>query len=283
MMKRLCYYTILMAVILLTASCSSSKRATKMPMVGNMSGVEYMEKVIGKTPEWNSLSAKASFNLGMGKKGDTHVNGTLRIRRGEVIQLSISPVLGIEVARLEVSPEGLLIVDRFNKRFVRASFGQVSELLHVNLNFHILQSLFLNELFLPGKTSLKSEDISSFLLTTDGNQASLQTKGFKKINYEFLTSTEKGLLEHTHIKLRGTDYGLDWDYTDFDDLHGRMFPKKTRITLQGVDDPYYLHFKLSRMAVEGKWDSHTQLSSRYKEINLQDLLKVLLNLPALAN
>ena len=277
-MKKYFYYMALAAVILLTASCSSTKHSSKLPMVGNLTGVEYMEKVIASAPQWNSFSAKTSLELGMGSKGKTRVNATLRIRRDEVIQLSVAPMLGIEVARLELAPDGFLLVDRLHKRFVKASFTEISELLHVQLDFHVLQSLFLNELFLPSKKTLTATDIPSFLLSTQGSQAVIQTKRSQKIHYEFLTSTNQGLLEQTTVSLRNTPYALNWKYADFSDLEGRLFPSKAHVGLQGVNEPYFLNLKYSRMSVDGKWESHTKLSSRYKEIELQELIKVLLNL-----
>ena len=277
-MKKYFYYITLVAVILLTASCSSTKRVSKLPMVGSLTGVEYMEKVITAAPQWNSFSAKTSLELGMGSKGKTRVNATLRIRRDEVIQLSVAPMLGIEVARLELAPDGFLLVDRLHKRFVKASFAEVSELLHVKLDFHVLQSLFLNELFLSSKKVLSSTDIPSFMLSIQGSQAVIQTKGSQKIHYEFLTSARQGWLEQTTISLRNTPYALNWKYADFSDLDGRMFPTKAHVGLQGVSEAYFLNMKFSRMSVDGKWESRTKLSSRYKEIELHELIKVLLNL-----
>ncbi len=278
MIKKINYSLLVVLVVLLAASCSSSKQASKAPMVGNLTGTEYLEKFLTSAPQWSSLSSKASFDLGLGGKGNMHVSGTFRIRRGEVVQFSIAPVLGIEVARMELTPKGMLLVDRINKRYVRASFKEVSELLHMDVNFHILQSLFLNEVFLSNKTELGRDDLSSFGLSMQGNQVAIQPKGMKRIHCQFLTSAEQGLLEHTLLTLQGTKYRLNWDYTDFTDLRGRLFPKKTNVSLHGMSKPYYLNLKLSRLSLDGKWDSYTELSARYEKIELKELLKVLLKL-----
>lgn len=277
-MKKYIFYIQLFALIVIMASCSSTKRASKMPMVGNLSGTEYVEKVISSVPDWNSLSGKTSLELNLGKKERTRVNASLRIHRGDVIQLSVTPVLGIEVARLELTQQGLLLVDRMNKRFVRASFAEVSRLLHVNLDFHILQSLFLNELFLPGKDALEADDVASFMLTMEGGQAKLQPKKMKRVDYQFFTSTQNGSLEKTIVALKGTRYALDWKYSDFTNLEGRLFPRRTNISLRGTTDEYGLNLKMSRLSVDGKWNGRTQLSSKYREISLEEILKVLLKL-----
>lgn len=278
MMKKIAYYISLVVLVGFMAACSSTKKVGKLPNVGDMSGTEYMEKLVTSAPHWENLSGKASVELVLGKKGSTRVNGSLKIFRGEAIQLSVAPVLGIEVARLEITPEGLLIVDRVHKRFVQASFVEVSNLLQVELNFNILQSLFLNEIFLPGKMNLSSDDVSSFTLDVTPSHAVLQPKGRKKIGYQFLTSTQNGQLEHTRIGLRSTSFSLNWDYSDFTNLSGQSFPQRIKVNLMGLTDPYALNFKLSHLTVGNQWKGKTTLSSRYQEIKLQELIKALLKL-----
>lgn len=277
-MKKYIKYILLITVVAFMASCSTSRRASKMPMVGGLRGTDYVEKVITSTPQWDNLSGKTSLELLMGKKGKTKVNASLRIRRDEAIQLSVTPVLGIEVARLELTPQGLLLVDRMNKRFVRASFTEVSQLLHVDLNFHILQSLFLNELFLPGKKTLGIEDVPSFSLVSDGQEVQLKPKRIKRVNYQFFTSPDNGALEKTVIGLKSTKFSLDWQYEDFVTLKERLFPRKMNITVKGISENYGLRLKMSRLSTDSKWNAHTNISSKYHEIALEEILKVLLKL-----
>lgn len=278
MMKRIAFYFLLGTMVALMASCSSSRKGTRLPRVGELSGTEYMEKLIDAAPHWDNLSGKASVELVLGQKGSTRVNGSLKIRRGEAIQLSVAPVLGIEVARVELTPEGILVVDRVHKRFVKASFAEVSDLLHVKLNFNILQALFMNEIFLPGKMKLDLADVSAFTLETTSSHAILQPRGRNRISYQFLTSATNGLLEHTRIGLRGTGFSLNWNYSDFMNLEGRRFPQHTNVSLVGLPDAYALNFKLSRLSVDSRWKGKTTLSARYEEIELQELLKALLKL-----
>lgn len=278
MMRRLYKYLLLAVVVAFMASCSSVRRTQKMPMVGELSGTEFVEKVISSSTAWNSVAGKASLELQLGEKEKTRVNASLKIRRGEVIQLSVTPVLGIEVARLELTPQGLLLVDRMNKRFVKASFTEVSQLLHVDVNFHILQSLFMNELFLPGRTSLTADDVSSFRLSAADARVRLQPKKMKKVSYQFFASPLNGALEQTILGLKGTEFALDWEYGDFTELEGRLFPKRTTINLRGASETYALRLKMSRLSADGKWSGQTKLSSRYKEIPLREILKVLFKL-----
>lgn len=159
MKHRVLSYLTVVAAILLMASCASRRSLERSPMVGGLTGEAYVEKVIAAAPEWKSVTGKVALNLDMGDKGKAKVNATVRIRKGEVIQFSVAPLLGIEVARMEITPEGLLLIDRMNKRYVEVSYAMLSGLANMELSFGVLQSLFLNELFLPGKNVLDADDV----------------------------------------------------------------------------------------------------------------------------
>lgn len=123
--------------------------------------------MIELSPSWKTVSGKVALTLNMEGQKDAKVSATLRLKRGESIQLLVAPLLGIEVARLEITPDGLLAVDRLNKRYVNVSFEELSRLANTDLSFNILQSLFLNELFLPGKVQLDVSDAKSFRISLE--------------------------------------------------------------------------------------------------------------------
>ena len=144
------------------ASCSATKSIKKSHSIEGMTETEFVENVLENAGGWKALTAKMSLSLDWEGRGETKVSGTLRIKKGEVVQLSIAPLLGIEVARAEISPDGILVIARMNKRYVEVSFAEVKALAKADLDFHTLQALFLNELFLPGKGDLTARDASSF-------------------------------------------------------------------------------------------------------------------------
>ena len=159
MTKRISYLLMTVLMVALLASCSATKSIKTSHSIEGMTEKEFVEHVIDNAGGWHALTAKMALSVDLGK-GTTKVNGTLRIKKGEVIQMSIAPFLGIEVARAEISPDGILVIDRMNKRYVEVSFAEVEALAKTNLDFHTLQALFLNELFLPGKGDLTARDAS---------------------------------------------------------------------------------------------------------------------------
>ena len=91
------------------ASCSTSRSTVKLPEVGGLTGQAYMEKVIEQAPQWKSLSGKVALTLNLGSQGNTKVSATMRLMRDQSIRFTVAPLLGIEMARLEISPDGVLL------------------------------------------------------------------------------------------------------------------------------------------------------------------------------
>ena len=273
-MKRLIYWIYVVCLIVLASSCGSLRHTERAPMIGGLKGEEYQEKVISSLPHWNYVTGKVALNLNTGSSKNTKLSATLRMKKGEVIQLSVAPLLGIEVARLEISPERILAVDRLHKQYVEVSFEDLNRMANLNLSFNVLQSLFMNEIFLPGKETVEVSDLHRFRMTSEGNYALWKVKDTKKLAYSFRTTADKGWLENTSVALSGTPYALNWTYGEFGKLGAAYFPQHILAELMGSGKTYSLDMKLSRMSVGEDWETRTSLSSKYKKIELATLLKM---------
>ena len=263
-------------MVVLLASCSATKSLKKSHSIEGMTETEFVESVIENVGGWRVLTAKMSLSLDLEGKGVTKVSGTLRIKKGEVIQMSIAPLLGIEVARAEISPNGILVIDRMNKRYVEVSFAEVKALAKADLDFHILQALFLNELFLPGKDDLTARDASSFRVEPETEGVWLNVKRAKRFGYHFLTEAPEALLKESYIGLNGTPYGLRWKYDDFRTLERKQFPVDMKLAFEGGKKPVEAVLALSRLSTNGDWEAHTEVSKKYEKVELEEILKILL-------
>ena len=276
MTKRIFQIFGVVLIVVLLASCSTTKSIKKAHSIEGMTEMEFVESVIENAGGWKALTAKMSLSLDLEGKGVTKVSGTLRIKKGEVIQMSIAPLLGIEVARAEISPNGILVIDRMNKRYVEVSFAEVKALAKADLGFHTLQALFLNELFLPGKDDLTVRDASSFKVEPEAEGVWLNVKRAKRFGYHFLTEAPEALLKESYIGLNGTPYGLRWKYDDFRALERKQFPVDMKLAFEGGKKSVKAALALSRLSTNGDWEARTEVSKKYEKVELEEILKLLL-------
>lgn len=93
--------------------------------------------------------------------------GALRMRRDQVIRLQIFiPYIGTEAARIEFTPDYVLVVDRLHKQYVKGDYNQLDFLRNNGLSFYSLQALFWNQLMLPGTNRVSEGDLANSTLTS---------------------------------------------------------------------------------------------------------------------
>ena len=262
-------------VILLMGGCSSVRKVEKTSPSVRLSAETYARKLIESESAWDAISGKATLFLEVGGERSKKIAANVRIERGNMIRFSVAPLLGIEAMRLEISSDGVLLLDRLHKQYARVSFDEIGRLLQIDLDFQTFQSLFLNELFLPGKTNLQVSDLNKFRITENGRDIWLETDAARYMDFGFLISGDSGLLEKCCIGVRKTSCFLNWDYAAFEELDGKLFPRHMVLLTEGSGKMLRLDLSYSRLSAAEAVGKRTAVPSRYAEIELRDLLKKL--------
>ena len=181
-------------LVLTLASCHSSKKAMKdksdktKPTTTITTPTTSTKKPDRQEPDLNKMKVAVGTNftskvrVTITQEGkDVTTNGNLRMRYGDVIQLTlVDPVLGIaEIGRLELSPDKVLIIDRVNKRYVDTNYEEFSALKSRNIDFNTIQEFFWQEAkkgdkfayTIPAKKDIKLD----LRLSNKGNNANWET------------------------------------------------------------------------------------------------------------
>ena len=141
-MKRFVY---LLLVVVVLAGCKSSKRLATSET---------------KAPVSSYLASKLQLTIPNKKGGSMSVGGTMKMKTHERVQVSLlMPILRTEVARIEITPDEVLLVDRMNRRFVRATKEELKGMLPKNAEFSRLEKILMDASLPGGKTELTGKDI----------------------------------------------------------------------------------------------------------------------------
>lgn len=232
----------------------------------------YVSKVAALQVNRPCITASAKVSLqGMGK--DLNVSGQLRMKRDDVVRLSLR-ALGFEVAVLEFTPQDVLMVDRINKQYVRAAYSEVSFLRQANLDFYALQSLFWNELFVPGQRKLNAQT-AHFHLSHKGAQTLLTLTDTPKLAYTFYTNEEAVRIDELQVKGRnaGDKGSFCWTYAGFREFAGRHFPTQMQMQVSGTGKDMGLSLTLSNLKNDTDWNTRTTVSAKYTRRSVNEVLK----------
>lgn len=229
-----------------------------------------------------TISSKIKFNIKTGSK-DITVPGTLRMKKDDVIRLHLQiPILGSEAGRLEFTKDYVLILDRIHKEYIKADYNQVEFLKRNGLTFHSLQALFWNQLFMPGKESLTIDDMKDFDMDLPSGAITLK-KG--KMTYSWQTNSQ-ALIEKTSVvysSAKDGDTKVDVGYSDFLPLGVKQFPSEISIdmntgSLKGKKKNIQVNLTLNNPSTDGKWETRTEVSKKFKQVSVEDVLGRLMNL-----
>ncbi len=132
-------YALMMLLALLMVGCRSSKNSES-------ASKDDIEKVTGKeaTPVADAISAKLKLKMEMDDKSIS-CGGTYRLLRDDVVQINLTytvVLVNVNVGTLEITRDSILILDRMNKRYCRASFQEMYQLRSAGIDFGVLQSFF---------------------------------------------------------------------------------------------------------------------------------------------
>jgi hypothetical protein len=222
-----------------------------------------------------------SGNLRFGvKPGINHGNITtdaqLRIVKNEMIQLSLRiPILGTEAARINISPQQVLIVDRINKMYFAESMENLKNHFPFDFDFYSLQSLFTNQLFIAGKQELTPYDYTSFDYWEDEFSATLNQIDSRGIAYDFTSDYSHRILK-TEVYKSNKEVDMNWDYSDFGRTsNNRLFPMKMNMTLTIPNDSISLNLNFSNVDIDASFELKTDIPRKYEQINLNQAVKLI--------
>ena len=92
---------------------------------------------------YDYLNARLVINFRKEGGNSNNLRGWLRMKKDSMIWLSIIPAMGIEVARAEVTPDSLKMINRMNKTYFSGNYRLLDSLLHTSLDYDVVQALLM--------------------------------------------------------------------------------------------------------------------------------------------
>jgi hypothetical protein len=224
--------------------------------------------------EYRTLSARLHIELAAGAEKSFSSRAGLKILRDRTLQISIQPLAGIEVMRIEFSPDSVKVLDRMNKRYLADSFENLRGDMPPALNFYNLQALFTNRIFLPDETAWTDSAFARFRCepATHGEGYIFRTQDAHGLDYLFTSSGET--LSATEIA--GASHTLHLDYASFSSVgeSGQPFPTEIRAEWRvGDENGGSLAIRYSHIDIDRPLDIRFDVPKNCERVGLLQILK----------
>lgn len=256
---------------------SKTEQKTESSHKGALSD-EIVPKMVANNAKAGYVTAKMKFAVsGMGK--DLSVGGSIKMKRDDVIQLSLVAFGFIEAGKMEFTKDYVLVIDRLNKRYIKVPYEKVDFLASSHLDFNVLQSLFWNELFVPGKTAPSGDDFTA-VKSSDNTSVTLSHKD-NAFAYTFVAGLADYLIRQVTVTSASGNANaakVDWKYSDFTAYNGHSYPGQIAIDVTGLKQPMNVTMRFSRIDNNSDWETRVKVNSGYRQMDLNDLLKMITKL-----
>jgi hypothetical protein len=263
---------VLLILILFTAiSCKTARKTIKSPL--KEYGADFLFAKLKENElkfEW--FSAKFNLDLIIDKK-KTSVTGQVRMKKDSAIWITLSPALGIEMARLLITNDSVKFINRINKTYFAGDYTKVNVFLDANIDYDVFQTLLLgNDLtyYEDGKFRA-SYDSKEYHLVTAGRQKLkkyVKTRDDEERIYiqNIFLDPETFKITQMKIKeLRKENKKLDAFYSDFQKVSEQLFPFRILYNLL-ADKPIQVDLNYSKIAIDQTQEFPFKISGKYARI-----------------
>lgn len=241
--KNFSFIFILLAFLVLTG-CKSKELITSKKLANKKhlpELVNYMEKN-QFSASW--LSMKASIDFSRNNK-NTGFKANIILKKDSMIWVSITPLIGVEVARIVFSPDSVKMVNRIEKNYFIGTFTYINTLLNTDLDYFTLQSLLLgNNLNLDENEKLKASIDDGYFLLSGVRKRKLR-KSMEKDEYKDKKEDERifsAWIDPVTYKITKqsfvdfeTDNYLEVNYKSFKQVENQLFPHNTTLKIEGLE------------------------------------------------
>jgi len=235
----------------------------------------FLQQVTDNAQHARFITSKIKFSVEVGNQQMT-LTGNLKMKRDDVIRLQLMAFGFVEAGRLEFTPEYVMIIDRINKQYLKVPYSHLDFLRNSNIDFYVLQSLFWNELFQPGKARLADSHLNTFSAEDGADDDVVIAMEDGKLSYRWLADRTAAQVKMANIKYsdkyRG-DYQLNWDYEDFKRHSSKVFPMTHKVTFNTPKKDIKFDMILNYMGSEDNWETRTTLSGKYRQVEVDEILR----------
>jgi uncharacterized protein (DUF1330 family) len=256
---------------LITNSCKTYRKTIKSPL--KEYGADYLfTKLKENELKFDWFSAKFNLDLIIDKK-KTNVTGQLRMKKDSAIWITLSPALGIEMARLLITTDSVKFINRINKSYFTGDYAKVNQFLDANIDFDVFQALLL------GNDLTYYED-GKFRASYDSKEYHLVTAGRQKLK-KYVKSREDEeriyiqnifldpeTFKITQLKIKEVkkeNKKLDATYSKFHLVSEQLFPHHILFDLL-ADKPIKVDLDYTKIEINKTLDFPFKISNKYARI-----------------
>jgi len=175
-MKRTLLY---LALIIEIVSCKAPATIIHKKEIKNINPVILYDSLKSNYGHISSYLGKFKAVIEQNKKTNT-VYGTTKIKKDSVLWFSVNPGMGIEIARAQLLPDSLFLIERLNSHYFKGKYDYIDHLIDFEVDFSSIQSIFLNTLSFYSNVTDTQSVLKNIIIKKEKSGKYIQIENFRK-------------------------------------------------------------------------------------------------------
>lgn len=278
---------IFILVLVLFASCKSVKKVVEVKReLPNITEARLLRNVYFNELDYNTIYAKKVDLILKEKKKSHSLKAIMRIQRDSFIWVSVTAPMGIEVARILLTPDSVKFINPREKKYFISDYNYFIDRFDVGFTYDCFQRILTNCFFDFESCTSEVDRGKRFKFDKSGNDYLLYTleeralgrklrKLYKKKrkNKEFSVILQKihvdpDCFRPKLVSIEDMDekVGMSVKYKNIKDFEGKLFPEKIVFNVFTDDGKWEVQLDFGRLEFDVEVSPNFKISSKYQRM-----------------
>lgn len=261
----------IVAVAMIGTGCSSSRQAVNKEQT--LSSIDSRIGEFAQYAAWETLVCKGKVTLAAGAGKTVTSSMQMKMIAGRSISISVRPLLGIEMARLYIAGDEIVILDRYHKVYVREKASVLTSGMPVDIT--TLQDILLGRPHILGKGTFTAALAGDVVLTANGDAVTLSpVEQYEGFNYAYVFNADRNL-ERLEVAPNGGDAIYSANYSNVATTRAGKVATEVAVAtkLNGVD--LTLGLTLNSLTWNNDISDDIDIPADYQEATGSSIIKAL--------
>ena len=258
--------------LLFFVSCGKKERASRKPLEGKKA-LYLIEQMKANEFDFDTFSAKAEFTFHQKSKKNSF-KANIRIKKDSIIWISITPLLGIELGRIMVTPDTVKVINRISKEYFVGDNRYIKNRFNIDLDYDLMQAILLGNTieFEPDDKLKFGIDKEHYYL---GNLKKRKAKKADDKPEKIERQDDEVVslwLDQNSFKVREfllsdntADRFLMGTFSEYQEIEGQLLPRALHFELQS-EQPALVDINYSRVYLNKPIKFAFNISSKYEQV-----------------
>ncbi len=258
--------------MLFLEGCGLKRELAPTPVEPYYKPESVMKQVLSNQSKFNWFSARFTGNVVLQNQSH-NVSGTIRIEKDEAIYISLAPILGIEIARIIITPDTLKFLNRIESSYYIGHIGFLNSMLQTSFDYEMLQSLLIGNDFSGYNTdAFAIIENEGHIVLHDPERYSLKNPHTSKstvINQYLWIDPANKRIKKNIIREPGTQRSISAEYNNFEQIQGEKIPAELNLLITDANSYANLSLHYLRINLNEPQQMIFSVPSRYKPIDFE--------------